>query len=267
MVSMAERDSTPLFDVAAEAYDRLMGRYLPTLAVAFADAAEVTRGQRGLDVGCGPGGLTTELVHRLGTDFVAAVDPSPPFVAACLQRHPGVDVRQGVAEDLPWGDDTFDVALGSLIAGFLDDPGRAVAEMRRVTAPGGRVGLCFWEIERMPLITTYWEAVFSVDPSASGEAELFGRRPGQLAGLLTETGLREVAESSLTATARYADLGDWWSSFTGGAGPVGAQYRRMDDDQRAQVRERATELLGRPDGAFTLEAHTWCAIGRVPGAG
>jgi hypothetical protein len=116
----------------------------------------------------------------------------------------------------------------------------------------------------MPLITTYWQAVFSVDPSASGEAELFGRRAGQLAGLLTEAGLTEVAESSLTATARYADLDDWWSSFTGGAGPVGAQYRRMADHQRAQVRERAAELLGRPDGTFTLEAHTWCAIGRVP---
>jgi ubiquinone/menaquinone biosynthesis C-methylase UbiE len=143
MVSMAERDSAPLFDVAAEAYDRLMGRYLPTLAVAFADAAEVTHGQSALDVGCGPGGLTSELVGRLGADAVAAVDPSPQFVAACRERHPGVDVRQGVAEELPWEDDTFDVALGSLIAGFLRDPGRAAAEMRRVTAPGGRVGMCF----------------------------------------------------------------------------------------------------------------------------
>jgi hypothetical protein len=137
--------------------------------------------------------------------------------------------------------------------------------MRGVTAPGGRVGLCFWEIERMPLITTYWQAVSSVDPAAPGEAQLFGRRAGQLAGVLSEAGLTEVSESSLTATARYADLDDWWSSFTGGAGPVGAQYRRMDDNQRAQVRARATELLGRPDGAFTLEAHTWCAVGRVPG--
>jgi trans-aconitate methyltransferase len=82
MVSMAERDPTPLFDVEAAAYDRLMGRYLPTLAVGFADAAAVTHGLRALDVGCGPGGLTTELVRRLGADSVAAVDPSPPFVAA-----------------------------------------------------------------------------------------------------------------------------------------------------------------------------------------
>ena len=262
---MDERDSAPLFAVAADSYDRLMGRYLPTLGVAFADAAEVEPGQRGLDVGCGPGGLTVELVRRLGAENVTAIDPSPPFVTACRDRCPGVDVRNGAAEDLPWGDDTVDVALGSLISGFLRDPGVAATQMRRVTKPGGVVGLCFWEIERMPLITTFWQAVFSVDPAAPGENELFGRRAGQLAGLLTDSGLSAVAESSLTTTASYTDTDDWWSSFTGGAGPVGAQYARMSDDQRARVRAHAEDLLGHPDGAFTVEAHAWCAVGRVPG--
>ncbi|HEU5486296.1 MAG TPA: methyltransferase domain-containing protein [Microlunatus sp.] len=262
---MEERDSAPLFAVAAEAYDRLMGRYLPTLGVAFADAAGVTAGERALDVGCGPGGLTGELVRRLGAPAVAAIDPSAPFVAACRQRNPGVDVRQGVAEDLPWPDDSFDCALGSLIAGFLRDPAAAAAELHRVTAPGGRVGLCFWELERMPLITTYWQAVSTVDSTARGEAELFGRRAGQLAGLLTAAGLTNVTQTSLTATATYADADDWWSSFTGGAGPVGAQHGRMDDDQRARVRSAAFELLGRPSGPFTLEAQAWCAIGQVAG--
>ncbi|MFT4166346.1 MAG: methyltransferase domain-containing protein [Microlunatus sp.] len=261
---MAAQDSPGLFAVAASAYDRLMGRYLPTLGVAFADAAGVEDGQRALDVGCGPGGLTGELVRRLGADNVAAIDPSPPFVTACHDRYPGVDVRHGVAEELPWGAGTFDVSLGSLIAGFLQDPGRAAAEMRRVTKPGGRVGLCFWEIERMPLITTYWQAVSCVDPAARGEAELFGRRQGQLAGLLADAGLAEVTESSLPATAQYADADDWWSSFTGGAGPVGAQYARMTEDQRARVRAHGYELLGSPNGPFTLTAFVWCAVSRVP---
>lgn len=261
---MTEQDAGPLFAVAAEAYDRLMGRYLPTLSVAFADAARVAPGLRALDVGCGPGGLTTELVRRLGPAGVAAVDPSPPFVAACRERHPGVDVRAGAAEDLPWGDDEFDVTLGSLISGFLSDPTRAAQQLRRVTRPGGRIGLCFWDLERMPLITTFWEAVFSVDPAAVGEDELFGRRPGQLAGLLDTAGLDGVTESSLRATAEYADLDDWWSSFTGGAGPVGAQYRRMTEDQRDRVRDRSFELLGSPSASFRLEAFTWCAVGSVP---
>src|SRR5688500_19264710 len=78
------------FDVAAEAYDRFMGRYSVLLSPQLADLAAVRRGQRVLDVGCGPGALTTELVARLGPAAVAAVDPSEPFVAAARERNPGV---------------------------------------------------------------------------------------------------------------------------------------------------------------------------------
>jgi len=261
---MSEHDAGPLFAVAAEAYDKLMGRYLPTLSVVFADAAQVDPGLRALDVGCGPGGLTTELVRRLGPTAVSAVDPSPTFVAACRGRHPGVDVRSGVAEDLPFRDHEFDVTLGSLVSGFFSDPARAGHQMRRVTRPGGRVGLCFWEFERMPLLTTFWGAVSDIDPAAVGESDRFGRRPGQLAGLLEATGLDDVTESSLRATAEYADPDDWWSSFTGGAGPVGAQYLKMTVDEREKVRSRGFELLGRPSASFGLEAYAWCAVGTVP---
>jgi len=59
------------FDVAADAYDRFMGRYSRLLAPQFADLAGVTAGQRAVDVGCGPGALTAELVARLGHAAVA----------------------------------------------------------------------------------------------------------------------------------------------------------------------------------------------------
>src|SRR3954451_17844514 len=106
------------FTAPAEHYDRFMGRYLPTLAPAFADAAGVGSGMRPLDVGCGPGGLTRELVARTGAARVAAIDPSPQFAAACRERFPGADVRDGGAEALPWGDGSFDAVLASLVMAF-----------------------------------------------------------------------------------------------------------------------------------------------------
>jgi len=90
------------FDVAADAYDRFMGRYSVQLAPGLADLGGVHPGQSVLDVGCGPGALTAELVRRLGPDAVAAVDPSESFIAAARARHPGVDVRLAAAEDLPY---------------------------------------------------------------------------------------------------------------------------------------------------------------------
>ena len=82
-----------------------MGRFSEPLAVRFVELAQVRPGQRALDVGCGPGALTAQLVARLGTEAVSAVDPSAPFVAAARDRFPGVDVRSGAAEQLPYPDD------------------------------------------------------------------------------------------------------------------------------------------------------------------
>ena len=121
------------FAATADAYDRFMGRYSVHLAPSFADFAHVSPGQRVLDVGCGPGALTTELVKRLGTSLVAAVDPAEQFVAAAAERHPGVEVQVAAAERLPFSDGEFDAALAQLVVHFMEHPVRGLAEMARVT--------------------------------------------------------------------------------------------------------------------------------------
>ena len=252
---------SPYFAVAAESYDRLMGRYAPTLAVAFADAADVGPGQRALDVGCGPGGLTGELAARLGADRVAAFDPSASFVEACRARLTGVDVRQGTAESIDWPDDSFDATLASLVVGFMADPAAGVAEMRRVTRPGGRIALCFWDLGRMRLLDVFWRALRTIQPANPGEAGRTGQQRGDLAALLEGAGATNIVSSELVATATYADLDDWWSSYTGGAGPVGAACRALDAADQARVRDQATRLLGSPTGSFSLDATAWCAVG------
>src|SRR2546423_12057883 len=106
------------FDASADKYARLVGRYLPELATAFADAAGIEAGMKVLDVGCGPGGLTRELVRRAGAEAVAAVDPSRPFVAACRERNPRVGLREASAAELPFEDGAFGAALASPLLHF-----------------------------------------------------------------------------------------------------------------------------------------------------
>src|SRR5262245_27781142 len=122
-----------------------MGTYAAPLAPLFADFAGVSDGQRALDVGCGPGALTTELLRRLDAGALAAVDPSGPFGAAARERHPEVDIRQAAAEELPFPDDEFDVALAQLVVHFMDDPVKGLGEMARVTREGGTVAACVWD--------------------------------------------------------------------------------------------------------------------------
>ena len=79
-----------------------MGRYSTPLAPRFADFAGITAGQCVLDVGCGPGALTSDLTLRLGPDAVWAVDPSVTFVAAIAERFPEDAGQHAGAEQLPF---------------------------------------------------------------------------------------------------------------------------------------------------------------------
>src|SRR5688572_1104848 len=100
---------------AVDAYDRFVGRYSPGLAHELIALSRVGAGMRALDVGCGTGLLTSELVRVLGPANVVAIDPSEAFVTAARARLPGVDVRVGPAEDLPFEDGSFDATFAQLV--------------------------------------------------------------------------------------------------------------------------------------------------------
>jgi SAM-dependent methyltransferase len=248
------------FAVAADSYDRFMGRYSVPLAPRLADFAGVTSGQRVLDVGCGPGALTTELVLRLGPDSVAAVDPSEPFVEAARERHPGVSVQQAAAEDLPFEDDAFDAAVAQLVVHFMTDPVAGLREMGRVTRRGGMVAACVWDHAggHGPL-SPFWEAAHELDDDVMDESRLAGARAGHLLELFQAAGLRDVEDDSLSVGVEHPTFEDWWEPFTLGVGPAGAYAKGLDSERQAELRERCRALL--PPAPFVLTARAWAARG------
>jgi SAM-dependent methyltransferase len=265
-MSDIETEGAKTFQVSGESYDRFMGRYSIPLAVAFADAAGVEGGRRVLDVGSGPGALTGELVRRLGPDRVAAVDPSEPFVEACRRRHPGVEVKRGRAEELPYPDGAFDAALAQLVLHFVSDPDAAAKEMHRVVRTGGTVAACVWDLAGgMLMLQTFWQAVRAVDPSTpvEDEARRFGGREGEIAELFRSAGLADVADGALDVSAAYEDFDDFWLPFLTATGPAGAYASSLDDQRRSHVREEIRVRLGSPEGPFTLTARAWYATGRA----
>jgi SAM-dependent methyltransferase len=244
------------FDVAGEAYARFMGRWSEPLGAELVAAAGIRAGQRALDVGCGPGALTARLVHLLGPGAVSAADPSPPFVAATRERLPGVDVREAVAEALPFADDTFDAALAQLVVSFMSDPVGGLREMGRVTRPGGTVAACVWDFDEGGPLTLFWRAAHDVDPAAPGEAGRPGTRAGQLETLAAAAGLGSVRPSVLGVERTFPTFADWWDPFLLGVGPAGDYVAGLDDATRAAVAERCRALL--PPEPFTLRATAWC---------
>ncbi len=250
------------FDVAAEAYDRFMGRYSRLLAPQLADLAEVRPGQRALDVGSGPGALTSELVARLGTESVTAVDPSRPFVEAARARHPGVEVHQASAETLPFADDAFDVAIAQLVVHFMADPAAGLGAMRRVVRHDGHVAACVWDLAggRAPL-SVFWRAARELNPDALDESLMNGAREGHLHELLVTAGLRDVVQTELAVSLEHPTFDEWWEPYRGGVGPAGAYVASLGADEQAELRERCRALL--PDPPFVMTSYAWAARGVV----
>ena len=242
----------------ADAYDRFMGRYSRPLAPLLADFAGVAAGARVLDVGCGPGALTSELVRRVGPDLVSAVDPSEPFVEAALHRHPGVDVRRSAAEQLPFEDGEFDAALAQLVVHFMADPVAGLREMTRVTRSGGVVAACVWDLtEGGGPLARFWTAARELDPDADDESQRAGARRGHLAELLAQVGVDDVDEATLTVRVRHASFDDWWGPFNLGVGPAGSYLESLDEERRERLRGRCARNF--PAAGLTVSARAWAA--------
>lgn len=262
---MAEVEGARTFGVAGATYDSFMGRYSLPLAERFADAAGVVEGDTAVDVGCGPGSLTGVLVARLGAGSVWACDPSPSFREECAARHPGVVVKEGRAEALPFETQSVDHAMAQLVMHFVSEPERAAGEMARVVRPGGSVAACVWDFDDgMEMLRAFWDAAVSLDPEAPDEAKVlrFGR-PGEIAELFASAQLVDIEESTLSVASTYSSFDELWDGFLAGVGPAGSYCVSLPDHQRDRLREALLARLGSPAGSFTLGAVARCAVGGV----
>jgi SAM-dependent methyltransferase len=256
-----------MFQTPATAYDRLVGRYTRQLGRAMVAAAGVRQGERALDVGCGPGALTTELVAVLGPDDVAAADPSETYAAACRQRLPGVRVEVAPAEALPFGDGEFDHTLAQLVVNFMTDAVAGVGEMRRVTRPGGTVAAAVWDYAgEMTLLRCFWDAAVALDPAVADRAEAHMPycTPAALGGLWSGAGLTGVDVVPAVVGASYESYDDLWQGLELGVGPSGAYVASLPAERRAALAAELRRRLGVGDDPFELSARAWLVTGHAP---
>ena len=253
------------FVVAGDAYDRFMGRYSRELASRLIEFTGIEPGMRVVDIGCGPGALTEGLDSLVGRERVSAADPSEPFVAACVERLPGADVRRAGAEELPWEDGRFDAALAQLVVNFMQDPPAGVGEMRRVVRSGGVVAGCTWDYsDGMELLRAFWDAAAALDPDAPDEGRTMRYRSAEE---LDESGdaqlLRalEVATAPLVVKTTYAGFDELWQPLTHGVGPAGAYCSGLEPRRQEALRDELLVRLRSPGGPFTLSAKAWAVRG------
>ncbi len=254
----------------AEAYDRIMGRQSQLLAPLFIGfIGSIHVGDHVLDVGCGTGSLTFTIAKTAQLSRIVGIDPSEGFIeyVRSTNTDPRVTFEVGDAQQLPYPEASFDKSLSLLVIHLVPDPPRVVAEMRRVTRPGGMVALCTWDSTGgMELFSIFRKAAAALDPEAENlRTSNFRTKEGAIPALLVESGLREVEETALTVLLNYGSFDDIWSPWLKGVGPWGSYIAKLSPGHKQALRDRVRQdvLKGKPDGPLTLQALAWAARGKV----
>jgi SAM-dependent methyltransferase len=254
------------------AYERLMGRWSPLLAaelIAFAGCGEH---EEVLDVGCGTGSLALLLAERGAARRILGIDVAPAYIAyaaaRCADLRVGFRVGDAMALDLP--DRSIDRAFSLLALNFMPAPERAIAEMRRVTRPGGTIAAAVWDFAGgLVYQRIFWDTAAALDPEAArARARHFASpltRAGELGAAFAAAGLSGVREAALTIRMRYADFADYSEPIRNAQGPVGDYVKRLSEKRLAALREalRDAYCCGLPDGPRSMAATAWAAAGVV----
>ncbi|WP_228372817.1 class I SAM-dependent methyltransferase [Demequina subtropica] len=254
---------------AGELYERYMGRWSRRLAPTFLAWLEAPPGARWLDVGCGTGALAAAVLGASHPALVVGIDPSEAFVAAARHGVPSATFEVGDAELLPYRDRSFDVCVSGISLNFVPDPARALDEMRRVTAPGGRIAAYVWDYAHgMEMLRAFWDAAVALDPAAAGldEASRFPLcAEVALASAFRDAGLVEVEGRTLRIETRFASFDEYWAPFLGGQGPAPSYVASLPPARRADLEARLrARIVAGAGGEITMSARAWAAQGRVP---
>jgi ubiquinone/menaquinone biosynthesis C-methylase UbiE len=133
------------YSQAAKDYDTKWSFYVDSTTRETLQRLRLEGAERVLDVGCGTGELLARLAAKYPRVQLAGIDPVPEMLGVASQKlRPGVDLRVGWANELPWPEASFDLVVSCNMFHYITRPVAAVREMERVLRPGGRIVITDW---------------------------------------------------------------------------------------------------------------------------
>lgn len=258
----------------AQNYERF---FVPAIgrpaAAPLLDAASIGPGERVLDVACGTGVVARLSATLVGPDgAVAGLDVNPDMIEVArglaAPAEPEIDWRVGDAASLPFPDASFDVVTCQMGLMFMD-AGAAVAEMRRVLVPGGRV-VASTPGRMQPFFQLLHQAVLDHLGADLGRfvAVVFSMSdPGAIAALLRGAGLVDVTATQPTVALDLPEPRKFLWQYVSST-PMAPAVASAPEDVKAalerQVADRAGSLV--VDGRVPVDQPIVVATGRRPPA-
>lgn len=254
------------FDDGAS-YERYMGVWSRLAGAQFLDWLAPENGLRWLDVGCGNGAFTEDLMARCAPSALVGIDPAPAQIDYARSRPALATARFEVADAmaLPFVDASFDAAVMPLVIFFVPEPARGVAEMRRVLSPGGEASAYAWD---MPGGGFPYRAVQDA-LRALGRKVPLPPHPEvasleDLEALWREAGFEAVETRVIEVEREFSSFEDFWTTVRA-APSVGPLFAELDREESAQLRRRVrAELWGEAEGSRRIGARANAVRGFSP---
>ncbi len=253
------------FDDGA-AYERMIGTWSRLVGDRFIDWIAPAKGSRWVDVGCGNGAFTEEIVQRCAPKEVRGVDPSEGQLAFARTRPCAhlAQFQQGDAMKLPFQDNNFDIAVMALVLFFVPEPQKGVAEMARVTKPGGLVAAYAWDMlgggfPQEPIFAELRAMGHEVKGPPRPEAS----QMSTMQEMWKNAGITDIETRVIRAERSYPNFDDYWSTLKGSPSmkvSTGKMSREQSEELKDRVRRR---LPAASDGSLTLTAWANAVKGRV----
>jgi len=255
--------------ISSDPYEYFMDRWSRLVARLFVDWLSPSSGLKWLDVGCGSDALSEAVINNHEPAELIAIDQSEGFVITaqkCLGSR--AHCRVGNALALPLADSSVNITVSGLVLNFIPGPEKAIAEMRRVTAPGGTVALYVWDYAgKMDFLRLFGDIAAELNPKASGFHE--GKRfadssADSLKDLFAHAGFLETVIAPIEIETHFYDFDDYWKPFLGGQGPAPTYVASLDESEKNNLRDALSERLPiQSDGSIIMFARAWAASSQV----
>jgi ubiquinone/menaquinone biosynthesis C-methylase UbiE len=252
-----------------DAYDGFFTPITGRLFGPLLDAVGVVPGTRLLDVATGPGHLPARAAERGAVPV--GIDVADAMVTRARELYPTLEFHRGDAEELPFADAEFDAVTANFLLPHLARPERAMAELVRVLAPGGRLALATWDVpSRSRLMGFFLEAFSEVgaappsDLPAGPDVFRFAD-DAAFTDLLATAGLRDVEVSPIDFNYEAATFDEYWQALQEGTVRMSSLLHGQSNETRLRIRDALKQKLNEhraPTDTITLPVAVKLAAGR-----
>jgi SAM-dependent methyltransferase len=251
------------------AYERVMGIWSQRAGDVFLDWLALPAGRRWIDIGCGSGAFTEQVIQRCAPAEVQGIDPSESQLAFARTRPgaAGAMFHQGDAMALPFEANRFDAAVMALVIFFVPDPPKGIAEMVRVVRPGGCIAAYAWDVlgGGAP-IEPIWAEMRAMGLTPAQPPSAQASRIDAMHELWRGADLERIETRTITVRRDFLNFDEFWE-ISIATGTMHAALERLGPDESEELKQRVRARLSPSgDGPFGFDSVANSVKGTVPAA-